>query len=96
MIKVPPDQEQWHLDKKVPISIIIALFVQTVVFVYVGTTWKADTDFRLAALEKSDDSRDNHESRLVIMEQQSAYIRADLAEIKSLLRRQVPDQPVQP
>lgn len=88
--------EQWHLDKKVPISIIIALLVQTVVVIYVGTSWKADTDFRLAALEKSEDSRDSHESRLVIMEQQAAYIRADLAEIKNLLRRQIPEQSPQP
>lgn len=81
----------WHLDKKVPISIIIALFVQTIVFVAVGTAWKADTDSRISALEKSETSRDSHESRLVILEQQFQYIRSDLAEIKTLLRRQVPE-----
>lgn len=95
-MNTPPPQEQWHLDKKVPISIIVALFIQTVVFVYVGTTWKADTDSRIAALEKSESSRDNHESRLVILEQGIVYIRGDLAEIKGLLRRQIPEQPAQP
>lgn len=83
--------EQWHLDKKVPISIILALFAQTIVFVSVGTAWKADTDSRIAALEKSEQDRDSHESRLVILEQQFQYIRSDLAEIKTLLRRQVPE-----
>lgn len=88
---LPPHFEEWHLDKKVPLSIIIALFVQTIVFVAVGTSWKSGTDSRLAALEKSETSRDSHESRLVILEQQFQYIRSDLAEIKTLLRRQVPE-----
>lgn len=87
---MPPANEQWHLDRRVPISIIVALFVQTVTFVYFGTAWKSDTDARIAALEKSEDSRENHESRIVILEQQFGYIRADLQEIKTLLRRQVP------
>lgn len=90
---MPPSREEWHLDKKVPISIIIALFLQTIVFVYVGTTWKADTDSRISALEKSENSRDSHENRLVVLEQQFQYIRTDLAEIKSLLRRQIPESP---
>jgi len=88
------DQHHWHMDKKVPISIIVALFVQTIVFVYVGTTWKSDVDARIASLEKSDGERDTHENRLIILEQQFGYIRQDLAEIKSLLRRQVP--PIEP
>lgn len=82
--------EEWHLDKKVPISIIVALFVQSVVFVYVGTTWKADVDSRINALEKSEGGRDTHENRIVILEQQFGYIRSDLAEIKAILRREVP------
>lgn len=94
---MPPAPEEWHLDKKVPISIIAALFIQTVVFVYIGSTWKADTDARLMALEKSENSRESHENRIVILEQQWGYIRADLAEIKSLLRRQnPPSDPAQP
>lgn len=85
------ENQYWHLDKRVPISIIFALFVQTVTFVYVGTTWKAAVDSRIGALEKSESSRDTHESRLVVLEQQFQYIRSDLAEIKTLLRRQVPE-----
>ena len=88
---MPPAREDWHLDKRVPISIIIALFVQTIVFVYVGTTWKADVDGRIIALEKSEGSRDSHENRITILEQQFGFIRADLQEIKTLLRRQVPN-----
>jgi hypothetical protein len=88
------ESSEWHLDKKVPISIIIALFAQTMVFVAIGTAWKADTDSRISALEKSENSRDSHESRLVILEQQFGYIRGDLAEIKGLLRRQIPTEQI--
>lgn len=92
------DQENqyWHLDRRVPISIIFALFVQTVTFVYVGTTWKADVDSRINALEKSEDSRGSHENRIIVLEQQFGYIRSDLAEIKSLLRRNVPSSNPEP
>lgn len=89
---MPPTREEWHLEKKVPISIIFALFVQTVTFVYVGTTWKADVDSRINALEKSEDSRGSHENRIIVLEQQFGYIRSDLQEIKQLLRRKLPGE----
>lgn len=89
---MPPTREEWHLEKKVPISIIFALFVQTVTFVYVGTTWKADVDSRINALEKSEDSRGSHENRIIVLEQQFGYIRSDLQEIKQLLRRKMPGE----
>ena len=91
-----PPRENWHLDKKVPISIISAIVAQTLVFVYVGTSWKADVEGRITALEKSDGGQASHENRLVILEQQFSYIRADLAEIKTLLRRRVPAEFEQP
>lgn len=90
-----PPQENWHLDKKVPISIIVALFMQTIVFVYVGTTWKSDVDARLTAIEKTDSEQSSHENRIVILEQNFNYIRGDLAEIKALLRRTIPESPNQ-
>jgi len=46
-------------------------------------------DARIGFLEKSENSRDSHENRLVILEQQFGYIRSDLAEIKAILRRSV-------
>jgi predicted transcriptional regulator len=81
---------EWHLDKRLPISIIGTIALQTIIFVYVGTSWKDNVDSRLAALEKSDDSQQSHEGRLITLEQQFGYIRADLAEIKELLKRQIP------
>ncbi len=44
---------QWHLDKRVPIAIVTALIVQTLSVVAVVTDWKASTEARLAALERT-------------------------------------------
>lgn len=82
------DREQWHLDKRVPITIIGAIVFQTVFFTYVGTAWKTDVESRLHVLEKSDDSRMTHENRIIILEQGVLRIRDDLSEIKQLIRAQ--------
>lgn len=82
--------EEWHLDKRVPIAFFFGLIAQTVVITAWFTSKFEGFDSRLAALEKSDDAQASHESRIVILEQQFQYIRTDLAEIKTLLRRQVP------
>ena len=69
-----PDESQWHLDKRVPISMIMAFVAQTITLVYVGTAWKSDIDHRLVVLEKSDDQRRPQESRIIIVEQQLKFI----------------------
>jgi hypothetical protein len=85
-------RDEWHLDKKVPISILVMFVIQTMTLVYVGTSWKTDIDGRIKALEKSEDRSSSYENRITILEQQFGYIRSDLSEIKALLRRQVPPQ----
>lgn len=97
-----PPAENWHLDKKVVVSLIIAvistfggLVVQTVYLTAWGTQKYDDLNNRVAILEKSDDGQQSHETRLTILEQQFGYIRTDLAEIKNLLRRQIPKEPNQ-
>lgn len=92
-----PPREDWHLDKKVPISLIVSvlsLFMGLVAQTVVITSWftsKFDyVDSRITALEKSDGGQTSHENRITILEQQFGYIRGDLAEIKVLLRRQIP------
>lgn len=92
-------QEQWHLDKKVPISIIGTIVAQTLIFVYIGTAWKADVENRLHALEKEQNGISSHETRIVVIEQGMLRIRDDLSEIKQLIRQQKMgklDDPSQP
>ena len=84
--------DNWHLDKKVPISIIVALICQTLFFTYMGTSWKDSVDNRIAALERSDEGQQSHENRITILEQKFDYIRSDLGEIKALLKRGVPER----
>jgi len=77
--------EQWHLDRKVPISIIIALFVQTMTFIWVGVTWKAEVDISLVTLKAqvsgNTDLNSKQEPRIIVLEQQLRFIADTLARI---------------
>lgn len=78
-------ENQWHLDRKVPLGIILALFVQTITIVYVGTSWKSDVDHRLNDLEKTDASRADNSNRITILEQRFIFIADALKEINDKL-----------
>lgn len=87
--------DDWHLDKKVSISMfgmILSLFVgffaQTVYLTRFITEWKVTTENRLTTLEKSESNQLSFENRIVVLEQQFSFIRSDLAEIKTLLREE--------
>lgn len=87
------ENTSWHLDKKVPIGLIFALLVQTLVITSWGTAKFESYDNRLTNLEKSDTGQSSHENRITILEQQFGYIRGDLTEIKTLLQRKPPAAP---
>lgn len=80
------DVENWHLDKRIPIAIIMTIIVQTVTFVALGATWKAQTEARILSLEKSDNDRKGVIERLVVIEVQQRNISEQLNELKSTLR----------
>jgi|GEM_PF-2671615 len=44
--------EKWHLDRRVPIGIIVGLAIQTIVFVYSATSWSSKMESRMLAVEK--------------------------------------------
>lgn len=75
----------WHLDKKVPITIIVALAVQTLGFIYVGTAWKTEIDFRVNNLERMNEDRKSQEGRIIAVEQQLNYITDSLRRIEAKL-----------
>lgn len=81
----------WHLDKKVPIGLILALLVQTIVITSWGTAKFENINNRVENLEKSDITKQSHENRITRIEENMAYIRSDLAEIKTLLQRKIPE-----
>jgi len=76
------EDEDWHLDKKVPISIIIALVLQTFGFVAIGSAWKAEVESRLAVVEKQVDERKNQGDRLIVLEEQLRFIKESLTRIE--------------
>lgn len=77
--------EEWHLDKKVPVTIIVALVLQTLGFIYVGTAWKTEVDFRVNNLERLNDDRKSQEGRIIAVEQQLNYITDSLKRIEAKL-----------
>jgi hypothetical protein len=89
-------REEWHLDKRVPISIIAALVAQTLFFTYIGTEWKTVTDNRINSLEKYQAATENQKDRILVLEQNIMRVREDLAEIKDLLRAQKTGIPLRP
>ena len=81
------DSNSWHLDKKVPIGLIGALIVQTIVITSWGTAKFDNIDNRVSNLEKSDSGQQSHENRITILEQKFTYIQSSLDEIKDILKR---------
>lgn len=87
----------WHLDKRVSLSVIfsviglvIAMFIQTIYTTSIITEYQVTTENRLAQLEATDKTRDNHEARLIILEQKFNFIQESLSRIEKRLERAVP------
>ncbi len=78
----------WHLDKKVPLGIIFAILIQTLGIIVVGTAWKTGVDARIERLEASDLDKKPQESRLVRLEEKLLSISSSLSRIELKL-----DQP---
>ena len=75
----------WHLDKKVPISIIVMIFMQFAGFVW----WGAKFDSRVAAVEQSDGAQSirlqSVEGSVQTMQVGAATLTAQLAALKEAL-----------
>lgn len=68
------DEKYWHLDKKVPLAIIISIVIQTA-----GLVWfVAKLDSRITLVEGRTEAfwreRDSNRDRLLVLEQQSRTI----------------------
>lgn len=71
----------WHLDKRVPIALILALIVQTAGVV----AWFATLDSRLASVETWQEKNDATRDRLTAIETQMMSIKDSLARIERKL-----------
>ena len=78
-------QEQWHLDKRVPIGIIFALLIQTITFFTIAAAWKTSVDGRIDRLEEIAVDSTKQGDRILILEQKFNYIVDSLARIEKKL-----------
>lgn len=75
-------QEQWHLDKKVPIALIFAILIQTA-----GAFWWAATiTSRVDNLESKVDITADLKERVIRLEEQTKITNSLLKDIRDELR----------
>lgn len=72
----------WHLDKRVPIALILTLLIQSAGIAW----WMASTTEKVSVLEKRLDALSPQEDRLTRVEVNIEYIKMSLTEIKQALK----------
>lgn len=77
------DDKHWHLDRKVPIALIVTLAIQTGCFIW----WLASVNARVEQLERQSAGQAPHLERIVRLETKMDAIFSTLAEIKSIVQR---------
>ena len=82
----PTPDNQWHLDKKVPLSLIFAMLVQAAMVILAIADIKKDVEVLKAAMVQQID-RDNRQDRSTA--EAVALVREDIKEVKALLQRLV-------
>ena len=85
MPPVVTDTSAW-LKQAFPLPVVITLLVYTMGASSMISSWKAETDARIATLEKVVTAYNSHENRIVVLEQQYIRINDRLIEIRDLLR----------
>lgn len=80
-----PDEKHWHVDRRVPLSVIM-----TLILTFIGQTttivwFFAGLDKRVDILEKAQITAAPHADRLTRVEVKLESVQAGITEIKSLL-----------
>jgi hypothetical protein len=78
----------WHLDKKVPIALILAILMQTGGMVW----WAASASERINALERRAEMTAPQGDRLTRVETRLEAVQDGISEIKFLLRKETQPQ----
>jgi len=79
---MPTQDSHWHLDKKVPIALIVVIAIQTF-----GIGWWASaTDGRVTNLERRMDAAAPQGDRLTRVEVRLETVQSGIDEIKRLIR----------
>lgn len=73
---------RWHLDKRIPIAIILAIAVQS----GAGIWWAASVDGRVTSLERQVQTSAPDRERLTRVEVRLEGVQSGISEIKTLLQ----------
>ena len=77
-------EDQWHLDKKVPLSLIFAMLVQAAMVIWAIADIKKDVEVLKADMVQQID-RDNRQDRAAA--DAVGLVREDIKEVKVMLSR---------
>lgn len=94
MTEQPDPDNHWHLDKKVPITLVILIVAQLAVFLlFAGRVMQRDEEQerRIAAIEARDVT-----NRVGILESRLADVRDGIQEIKGKLDRLIEAKATKP
>jgi hypothetical protein len=75
-------EREWHLDKKVPIAVILTIVMQSAAFIWFG----ARLDHRVEALERESVIRIPQADRLTRVEVKLEGVQEGIVEIKRLIQ----------
>lgn len=81
---IDTSDSSWHLDRKVPVAIIITILLQTGGVIW----WGATATERLNALEHKVDLAAPQADRLTKVETRLEAVQDGISEIKSILRKE--------
>lgn len=76
------DEENWTVDRKIPLALIFAIAVQTIAAFW----WAARVDVRVSELERKIELAAPQADRLTRVETRLEAVQSGITEIKSLLR----------
>jgi hypothetical protein len=80
------EDTHWHLDKRVPIALILAIILQTAGLVW----WASSLSERVNSLERTRDANAPQGDRLTRVEVKIESIQTGIDRIERLIRREPP------
>jgi hypothetical protein len=82
-----PDRDDgWHLDRKIPIAIILTILLQTAGIAW----WASSLSERVNTLERRADAAAPQGDRITRLEVNFEMVKEGIIEIKRLIRREAP------
>ena len=85
-MSVMQQDREWHLDKKVPLALILTIVLQTGAMLW----WAASLSERVNSLERQQSATAPQADRLTRVEVKIESIVEGVSEIKRLIRREQP------